>query len=511
MNTQPSSYDLTSSLRILYRRRRMIVTGTFIATVAVAVASLLWPQTWRAESHILVTTPKFKEQITLLSRPLDVLTYRSLLVDQSMLSTVLDRLRWLHESLYDVLENPTKKEILLENLDLQEGEIQPFLLIQRTNIPKLARVIYEDAEELHKPGEAINNLLDERVQRLRILGFMSAGEIQAVYELDDDELSDLTLFDLREMLRASVTKVKETNLETIYSQIIDVYGEFDTASSAQMITNVWVRSFLDRAEEIARNEILSRTGQVNRHGEELTSRLNQAYEKLRDLCANSGLQDLKAKLAAKRMLLYGVAETEAVWAEKLNELNLEDEDLPFLTEHLRKESLSQFQMQENFGEAILPRLIEVETEIAQLERLPVGMREENYQEHWNRQQTIREGLQDLATSLLSEIDELRKQVGAADTKMIAIQREIEQLENQAAAHERQLQQAAMLIGGMEEGQRFADVQGGTAVMPDKRVFPKRTMMTGVGMLVSFILLCCLAFFLEIWPKIAVENGAGRRE
>ena len=506
MDTQPPSYDLISSLRILYRRRNMIAAGTIIVTVAVAVASLVWPQTWRAESHILVTTPKFKEQITLLSRPLDVLTYRSLLVDQSMLSAVLTRLRWLYDSLHKVLDDPAKKTVLLENLGLQEEDIDKFLLVQRTNIPKLASVIYSDAKELHQPGEAINNLLDERVQRLRILGFMSAGEIQAVYDLDPQDLEDLTLFDLREMLKASVTKVKETNLETIYSQIIDVYGEFDTASGAQMITNVWVRSFLDRAEELARNEILTRTGQVTRHGEELTGQLNKAYENLRDLRSNSGLDDLRAKLASKRLMLYGVAEAEMEWAEKQNELNLEEEDVPFLTERLKRRFLSQFQMQDNFGEAIIPRLMEVETRIGELQKAPEQLRSDRYQDELFRQQRVRKGLLDSAAGLIEEIKDLREQVESVETKIVAIHREIQQLENQAAAHERQVQQAAMLIGGMQEGQRFADVKGGTAVKPDKRVFPKRTMMTGIGMVVGFILLCCLAFFLEIWPKITEETN-----
>ena len=510
------SYDLVSSLRVLYRRRKMILVGTCFATLVVAIASLVWPQTWRAESHILVTTPDFKERLSILSRPFDVLTYRSLLVDQSMLSTVLQRLRWLHEGLHTILDDADKKGVLLENLGLREGEIEDALLVQRTNIPKLARVIYEDAPEPHEQGpesEGLKDRSDKRVQRLRLLARMNADEIQAVYELDGGDLEDLSLFDLREMLAASVTKVIETNLETVYSRIIDVQGEFDTAAGSKMITNLWIRSFLDRVEEIARREILERTAQVKRYDEQIATSLDEAYSKYHEFLAASGIDDLKAELAAKRLSLYGVAEERSEQAGIENVFDLEQEDLPFLTERLRRKSLTRFEMQANFADAVLPRLADVQGELQEsqniLRRLEDdegrASRAEELRERVAELEAERDGLSAQVRTLVNDIESLRKQVEANEAKLVLQRRTIESLENQASAHRRQMEQANLLIGGIEEDQSFADVQGGTAVKPDKRVFPKRTLMTAIGMLVSFVLLCCFAFFLEIWPRITADT------
>ena len=42
------AYDLVSFLRVLYRRRRFIAYGALGMMLLAAVASLVWPQTWRA-------------------------------------------------------------------------------------------------------------------------------------------------------------------------------------------------------------------------------------------------------------------------------------------------------------------------------------------------------------------------------------------------------------------------------------------------------------------------------
>jgi uncharacterized protein involved in exopolysaccharide biosynthesis len=411
-------------------------------------------------------------------------------------------------------------KILLENLGLQEADISFPLLIQRTNIPKLARVIYEEAPELYEKGqesEGLKNRSDERVQGLRLLGSMNAGEIQAVYDLDEGDLEDLTIFDLREMLTASVTKVKETNLETEYSRIIDVRGEFDTAAGAEMLTNLWIRSFLDRAEQIARQEILLRTAQIKRHGEETANSLDQAYASYHAFRASSGIDDLKGELSAKRLLLYGVAEEQSEQAAIENQFDLEKEDVPFLTEVLRRESLTRFKMQANFADAVLPRLARVlgvldekQNQLHRLDGHETGSPQSqalrgDLQKVIAELEVQRDGLLAQVRVLVNEIKGLREAVETNGAHLVALRRKIETLENQAAAHQRQLQQADILIGGMEEGQRFSDVQGGTAVKPDKRVSPKRTLMTAVGMGVSLILLCCFAFFLEIWPRITSDT------
>jgi len=520
MNATPPTYDLISSLRILYRRRYLIVTGTFLVTVAVAVASLVWPQTWRAESFILVTTPEFKNKLTLLSRPLDVVAYRSLLADQAMLSTVLERLRWMNSNLQTVLNDPDKKKILLENLGLKEDEIDNYRLIERTNLPKLARVLFEEAQELHAEGAdspGLQDSYDDRVRLLSLITPMNADEIEAVVTMDPQFLADLTIFDLRKMLSATVTKVKETNLETEYSPIIDVRGELDTAAGAKMITNLWVRCFLDRVEQIVRQEILNRTDQVSERAREIDGQLQKAYRALHALRASSAVDDLKAELASKRLLLYGVAEARSDRSEKQNEFDLEEENLPFLTESLRHESLASFEMQPNYPDALLPQLAgterlleEKKAFLKQLESGEVASErtadlKTNLAAEIARLEASTGGFQQQATSLTGEIDLLRGRVETGESEIEALCREIRTLENQAVGLQRLVQEVDMLIGGMKEGRRFSDAQAGTAVKPDKRVSPKRTYMTAGGMIVSFVLLCGLAFFLEIWPKITAES------
>ena len=523
MNATPPAYDLISSLRILYRRRNLIVVGTFLMTVVVAIASLVWPQTWRAESFILVTTPEFKNKLTLLSRPLDVVAYRSLLADQAMLSTVLECLRWMNTNLQTVLNDTGKKKILLENLGLNEGEIDNYRLIERTNLPKLARVMFEGAPELYSEGAESPGLQDSsdvRVRYLRLISQMNADEIEAVVTMDAQFLADLTIFDLRKMLSATVTKVKETNLETEYSPIIDVKGELDTAAGAKMITNLWVRCFLDRVEQIVRQEILNRTGRVAERAREIDEQLQKAYQALHALRASSAVDDLKAELVSKRLLLYGVAEARSDRSEKQNEFNLEEESLPFLRESLRHESLISFEMQPNYPDALLPRLAAMERVLqekkALLKQLESG--EASLEQTSSRKADLAAEIAEMevstkefrnqTTTLSGEINDLRGRVETGESELEALRREIRMLENQASTHQRLVQEADMLIGGMKEGQRFSDVQAGTAVKPDKRVSPKRTYMTLGGMVASFVLLCGLAFFLEIWPKITAENRIG---
>ncbi len=516
MPEQPPTYDLVSVLRVLYRRRKMIGLGTVVATVVVAVASLVWPQTWRAESYILVSTPRIKEeQITILSRPLDVLAYRSLLVDQSMLSTVLARLRWLHSSLHAIHDDPVKRKVLLENLGLREGEIEFPLLIQRTDVPNLVSVIYGDSAELYDKlggSEPLSSWPDERVRRLQLLDTMSAEEIKAVFDMDASDLEDLTLSDLRELLDASVTKVKETNLETEYSRIIDVRGEFDTAARAMMITNLWIRSFLDRAEDLARREIVQRTSQIRRYADQLAEQLDKAYTAYYAELAASGLDDLNAELAAKRALLYGVSEERSEQSALENQFDLEQENVPFLTELLRRETLTRFAVQSNFPDALLPQLAQVEAELEVKQNLlkteeKSGFSSSSYdatRAEISALEARRDALLARVAALLEEIKNLREKVKNNEAQLVTLRRNIETLENQVASHQRQLQQADILIGGMQQGQRFADVQAGTAVKPDKRVFPKRALMTGIGMVVSLILFSCFAFILEVWPRISQE-------
>jgi chromosome segregation ATPase len=233
--------------------------------------------------------------------------------------------------------------------------------------------------------------------------------------------------------------------------------------------------------------------------------------------ATSAIDDLKAELAAKRLLLYGVAEERAEQAAIENQFDLEQEELPFLTEILRHDSLTRFEVQAGFPDAVLSRLSRVEGVIDEkrnvLGRLekgadgfpPTHTLSDEVRMKIAEMEAERESLLASAESLVGDIKSLRDRVQANEAQLVALRRKIEILENQAAGHRRQVQQADMLIGGMQEGQRFADVQGGTAVKPDKRVFPKRTLMTAVGMLVSFVLFCCFAFFLEIWPRITSDT------
>ena len=64
---------------------------------------------------------------------------------------------------------------------------------------------------------------------------------------------------------------------------------------------------------------------------------------------------------------------------------------------------------------------------------------------------------------------------------------------------------AGLLASREEVQRYADVSITPAIAPDKRVFPRRSLMTIAGLIVSLALFSGLAFFRDIWDEVVAPD------
>ena len=492
---QTFAYDLVSFLRVLYRRRKMIITGTIGVTVLVALATLIWPQTWRADARILVSTPKYKESLRLVPKPFDVLTYQGVMLSDRIYQQITASLKWYRQAVHQLYEDPEFEKAIDKHLGEKSQKMTIFEKIQNTNLPMLIGVLVPQ-DEKDDP---------QWVVKINMLGHLSAEELELAYNSDIDELDDLTVFDLRKMLSASVSKVRETNMEVEYSRVIRVSAEFDTASSAKMLANTWIDLFLDRSEEIVRGTIENEINRTQDRAKGIEGDLITAEKALADYEQKAKLQQARAELASKLVQLTGMAPNRRL-ADRMEEsFNLDDEDEPFMKERREMADTLSFSISSQYDEALLPAQQKIEGEIFLLNALLKSMSDDEKQSaELLKQKTELDAellsIKDQVKHITREISTLSGNIRNHETKIAQLRRAMNNHRSALTAIRPLLDEAA-LLQSRGDNIRYADVSVDRAIKPDKRVSPKRSYMTAIGMLVSFFLWCFMAFFLDIWYEV----------
>ncbi len=489
------TYDLISFLRVLYLRRYFILKGTIAVSVLVAVITLIWPETWRAEGRILVSTPKFKQKLELIPEPFDVLTYQGIMNQDGLFLEVIQSLKWLRNATHELLESPEKLQRLQDNLAEKAERLNRFELIQNTNLKVLS--------ELLPQGEQNE---EDWTFLIHTLGHLSAEELETAYDFDLVELNDLSVFDLRKMMNTNVAVVKETNLETIYSRMIRVTGEFDTAAGAKMLTNAWIDLFLKRAEQIVRNKVEQEIRLKREQAADLEIALVSAESKLTAFQNTVHLDTLRAEAASKLVRLMGVMEIESLETQKKEFFNLDDEDEPFLKELREIIDTSTFRITPQYKQALIPKMLELEQEIAAVKNkleegsgLAAEIRKQ-YQDDLYKVQAELKAVNYQIQTVSTELKTLFEQIRDHETSVGTFHRQVQQKRGSLAAMRPLLEEADMLENRRGTA-KYADVSAFRAIKPDKRVFPKRSLMTLVGGGVAFILFIALAFFMDIWKEV----------
>ncbi len=502
---QTFAYDLVSFLRVLYRRRTMIITGTICVTVLVALATLIWPQTWRADARVLVSTPKYKESLRLVSKPFDVLTYQGVMLSDRIYQQIIASLKWYRLAVHQLYDDPEFLTAIDKHLGEKSQKMTIYEKIQNTNLTILTGFLVPQ-DEKDDPQWAV---------KINMLGHLSAEELETAYKSDPDELDDLTVFDLRKMLSASVSKVRETNMEVEYSRVIRVSAEFDTASSAKMLANTWLDLFLARSEEIVRGAIENEITRTQDRAKGIEIDLVKAEKALADYEKESKLQQARAELASKLVQLTGMAPNRRIADSKEESFSLDDEDESFMKERREIADSLSFSISSQYQDAFLPTQQKIEGEVFLLNAFLKSMtdnKEKQYQELLKQKNELDAKLlsvKDQVKRITREISTLSESIRNHETAIEQLRRNMNQHRSALTAIRPLLDEAA-LLQSRGENIRYSDVSVDRAIKPDKRVSPKRSYMTAAGMLISFFLWCFMAFFLDIWYEVIKpddqENG-----
>jgi len=506
------SYDLVAFLRVLYRRRYFIVKGTIAAAVLSIILSLVWPQTWRAYAKILVTTPKYKEQLRLIPKQFDVLTYRGIMAQDSLYQEIVSTLKWQRQAIHRLLQEPALGR-MKQNLREKAQTLNQFQLIENTNIPLMTELLALTTP----PGEASEPLLEARIY---MLAHLSGEQIEELYSTRESDLDDLTVFDLRKMLRCSVAVIKETNLETIYSQTIELSADYNTAAGAAMMANTWIGLFEKRAEDILRAAVEKQIILTRESAAKVEIELASAEAELAEIRIASNLDRLQAEAASLLIHLTGVAPIHLAGEKKDEDFNLEDENQPFMKERTKIYDALSFEMTPQYAEALIPKSRELTKSFAA-------------QKNWIGavEKQGNAAPKDAQTSLLkdeTELEAVHRQIAEATQQISYLNQTIRRQETKIAAMERFIQQKrnalqdlqpllneADLLENRQNSAQYRDVSVGRAIKPDKRVFPRRSIMVVAGTGLGWALFCGLAFFLDIWKQViapeAESLGADGRE
>ncbi|MDX9753417.1 MAG: hypothetical protein RBU29_05610, partial [bacterium] len=318
------------------------------------------------------------------------------------------------------------------------------------------------------------------------------------------DLKDLSVFDLRKMLHASVTVVKETNLETVYSNLISASADFDTAAGAKMVANTWVGLFLARAEEIVKENVVRQIQFTKDRATALEAQLAKTEQALTESQNSAHLEQRRSELASNLVSLTGVAPTYQKQNRTDEAFNLEDENAPFMKEKREALDTLSFSVAPTYSQALLPQLSELERAALVSKQLAetVADPEQRGRLH-ERQQEQESQLAALRQRIASVQDEIRTDsafIRTKETEIAGLERQRQQVLSSLQAIQPLLDEA-MLLESSHGDTRYADVSAGWAIKPDKRSFPKRSLMTLAGLAVSFVLFCGLAFFVDIWDEV----------
>ena len=487
------TYDFISFLRLLYRQRYFIISGTVITTLLVAIASLIWPQTWRGQARVLVTTPQYKEELNLVAKPFDVLAYQALLMDDGLLQQVRDTLVNLKQTISQLYEPTALSQLDAYHADRPQP-ISRHEMVQHTRPEVLMQLL----------GMTPPEGADEIPLTVQVLSQMGGDEIRVIDEASLADFEDLSVFDLRKMLSADVSIVKETNLETIYSPLINVSAEFWNAVGSKMLTNLWLDLFQRRAETIVRETIERETEALDNYAQHLDERLLQLENRVAEYSNQVVLPTRKARLASEWIALTGVAPKQMDIQRLQEDYDFENPDEPYRSQRLDEVDLYSFTYTPHYEEAMLPRLMEERNTIGELEQqldrtadpaLKKAL-ENQLEEHY----AFEDAYQARVADVEQEIESRWKQIRSDQVQLDVLQVERERIMAAIDQVEPLLAEAGLLRSGGEDRQ-YADLSITRAITPDQRVFPRRSLMTALGMVIGFVFFCLIAVARTFWHRI----------
>ncbi len=488
------AYDLVSFLRVLYRRRRFIAYGALGMMLLAAVASLVWPQTWRANARIYVSTPKFKQTLKLVPEPFDVLTYEAIMRSDRLFQQIIERLRWYREATHQLRDSPAYDERIRARLGQKAEGMTPFLLMQNTNQTILAEFLVPENERENP----------DWINRINGLGNLSAEELELVFNMTDAELNKMSVFELRKVLLTSVAKVRETNMEVEYSRVIQVSGESGTATGARLITNTWLDLFVARAEETVKGNIQRYIQLAKNRSEALKKDLLAAETKLAVMKTDAQLENLRGDMASRLVRLTGLAPNRRIADQVEESFDLENENEPFMKERRQQTDTLSFSVTPQYADALIPAKMELERNLtaAKLQAEAAANPEEKgkHQARIAEMEAQWKAVTEQIAALTGEIALLLKKIRAFETDIAAQERVVNGLRANLSSMQPLLDEAS-LLESQEKDIHYADVSVDRAIKPDKRVFPKRSLMTAMGLGLGFFLFCGLAFFLDIWNEV----------
>lgn len=487
------TYDVISFLRVLYRQRWFIAGGAIASTLLVAAISLVWPETWRAQAQVLVTTPQYKEELNLVARPFDVLAYRSLLLQDALLNDTLGTLQWMKRAVDDL-----SSQNMLDQLKNYHGErgpsMRPAELIENTRPEELLRILHDGDPP------------DEVPASLEIMAQLGEREIQSLIDIQPRVIEKLTVFDLRKRLSASVEIVKETNLETLYSPHIQVAAEFSTPVGAKLLANLWLELFQRRAETIIRNGIYREIAFVNSYANRLDSDLDDLNQQVADYLNQTGLQERKAVTSSLYVLLTGMSPARPIPPMPNESTNsTEGVQAPILERATEPDEFI-FTLTPQYARALLPERERLQRDVNALRgRIQTAEEPDPLRSRLIEKQFELENLDEQIERIQGTLGELLTQARLSEVIYKNLTRERQSLRNSLNQIEPLLAEAG-LLASRDQSQRYADISITPAIAPDKRVFPRRSLMTIAGLVVSLALFSGLAFFRDIWDEVVAPES-----
>ncbi len=478
------AYDLVKFLRVIYLKRWFIFKGAVGAGIVAMIVSLVWPETWRANSGVTISTPAYKTNLKIADQQgFDVNWYNSILTSDRLYREILDTFQWLHGSIHTLLDTDAINR-LKENLAEKAATLTDYQLIENTNLRVLS--------ELLLSGEEKDDLMYQT--RISILGHLSGEGIETIYHEDIDDYEDWTVHDLRQNLSTHIAVLVDTNLEKEFSKTISIAAEAGSAVEAKMLANVWLNLFQARAEQTVRgifNKEVSLQKQRNQIAEEA---LNKAEAALADFDKQNAIERIRAEIEAKHILLYGVTQKTQRSTISEEAFDVADETKPFVNQKTIATETTLFSPTAKYDEALIPQKNALEQDITRLQQ-GEGNAEE-LQLHQRELNAVNQQIQKVAAS----INTLNQTLVEKENERSALVRNVAQAKQQWEEIQPLWREAMMLdSGGFDE--QLSDASIGRAIKPDKRVFPRRSLMTVLGGLLGLILFTGLAFFQDIWAEV----------
>lgn len=486
------AYDLIKFLRVIYQQRWFIIKGAAAAFTAAMILSLVLPETWRANARVGVSTPAYKTQLSIADQQgFDVNWYEGILNSDSLFFEIIDTFKWLHGSIHNLLDT-NAIDRLKENLHEKAATLTKFQLIENTNLGVLTELLLDETER--------GDLLIQK--RIFILGHLSDEDIEEIYHNDIDEYEDLTVHDLRQDLSTNIAVLVDTNLEKIYSKNITVSAEAGTAGGAKMLANIWLDLFDARAEQAVRAIFNREVSLQKQRAAQSEQSLASAEMALKNFDRTNPLESIRTEIKTKQILLYGGSERKQSSIMTEEEFDITDETKPYTTQKRTFSEDTSFQQAADFGGALIPKKSALETTILLLQQQ--NKVEEVKVEEIKVQQTELNAVNKQITNLETSIKILHQTLRDKETERSALLRRIEEAQLQREKVLPLLAEA-QLLESENFDQPFSDASVYRAIKPDKRVFPRRSLMTVLGGLLGLILFTGLAFFQDIWVEVTRDD------